>query len=82
MNKGSLLSIAFLLLFCLSAFFNIFLLVTLTDKKGFFTLERRYRETVLLPGAENSKIVLIPLIGTIGFSQSNALVYSMVDDLK
>jgi protease IV len=82
MNKGGLLSIAFLLLLCLSVFFNIFLLVTLTDKKGLFALERRYRETVLLPGAENSKIVLIPLVGTIGFSQSNALGDSMVDDLK
>jgi len=82
MNKGGLLSITFLLLFCLSVFFNIFLLVTLTDRKGFFALERRYRETVLLPGVEGAKIVLIPLVGTIGFSQSNALGDSMVDDLK
>lgn len=82
MKKGGFLSIVFFLLLCLSVFLNIFLLVTFCDKKGVFTLEKRYRETVLLPGLENSKIVLIPLIGTIGFSQVNALGDSMVDDLK
>ncbi len=83
MKKGGFLGIVLFLLLCLSVFFNLLFIVLLTYKGTKILLpESPYDEVVLFPGSKNSKIVVIPLTGTIGFSQTNPLGNSMVEDLK
>lgn len=83
MKKKGLLGIFLFLLLCLSIFFNLFLIAIVTHKRAkVVAVEKSYDEEVLLPGSQTAKIVVIPLIGTIAFSETNPLGNSLVDDLK
>jgi len=84
MKKRGCLGIGLFLLLCLSIFFNILFISIRTNRgiKSVIVPEANYEETVVLPGSKSSKIVVIPLTGTIGFTQTNPLGESLVADLK
>jgi len=87
MKKSGCLLIALFLALCASLFINVLLGTALGSRvKGKTAArivpERSFTEQVLQSGSGPKKIAVIPLVGIIGFEQSNALGSSLVEDFK
>lgn len=87
MKKSGCLAIALFLALCASLFINVLLGTALGVKaKGSIsprvTAEQSFIEQVVEPGSGDKKIAVIPLVGIIGFEQTNELGSSLVDDFK